>query len=252
MMSRTTDDGTWSEPPTRHEIGPGEIHIWRIELDRNVEVVSRLVGLLSTDEVVRADRLGRGSVRDRFVVGRATLRRVLGLYLGIGPESVVFRYGPRGKPAVEGTGEGPPPQFNLAHSGGLALLAVTRGRRVGIDVEEVRPMPELERVVERFFSPRERGAFLSIPVPLRLAAFFRGWTRKEAFLKAIGEGLAVPLDHFDVSLSPGEPPGLLAVAGSPGEAARWTLGDLDAAPGFFAALAVEGPVSPPRYFRADI
>ena len=226
-MSILTDDGPWAEPPTRPEIAPLDAHIWQIELDRDVREVGRLARLLSGDEVVRADRLSRGEVRDRFVVGRATLRRVLGLYLGIGPESVVFHYGPRGKPAVEGAGVGPPPQFNLAHSRGLALLALTRGRRVGIDVEEVRPMPEVERVVERFFSPRERGEFRSIPGPLRLAAFFRGWTRKEAFLKAIGEGLVMPLDHFDVSLSPAEPPELLAVAGSTGEAARWTLSDLD-------------------------
>lgn len=235
---------------TPSALAAGEVHVWRIAIDRDRAEVDRLAELLSADERERARRLRVGRVRGRFVVARGMLRSLLGRYLGAAPSTIGFRYGPRGKPALDDRDGSPRLQFNLAHSEGLALLALSPDRRVGIDVEAIRPMDDLGRIVERFFSPRERAAFGELTEARRTAAFFRGWTRKEAYLKATGEGLATPLDQFVVSIAPDEPAALLEVAGRPDEAGRWCLHDVDAGPGFAAALVVEGPACRIHAFRA--
>src|SRR5262249_15269295 len=142
-------------------------------------------------------------------------------------------------------------RFNLSHSHDLALLAVVRGRQVGIDVERLRMLDDAGRLVARFFSAWERDEFLALPQPERQAAFVGGWTRKEAYMKATGQGFSRPLEAFDVPLAPGVPPALLRVAGRPDEPARWTLSDLDPGPGFVAAVAVEGAGWRLRGFRFD-
>jgi 4'-phosphopantetheinyl transferase len=229
---------SWDPPPP---LGPGldrdEVHAWRIELDQPDAVVERLSATLDPDELRRADRFYSSTHRARFIVGRGSLRAILSRYLGIEPVAVAFRYGDRGKPELEGA---EPLRFNLAHSGGLAVLAVATGRTVGVDVEQVRPMQDFERIVERFFSPAERSAFFALPEGRRAEAFFRGWTCKEAYMKATGEGFALPLDRFDVSLDEDEPPRLLRVAGRPGEEGRWGYRVFRPTPESRAALAVEG------------
>jgi 4'-phosphopantetheinyl transferase len=216
-----------------------EIHIWRIALDRPNGVLERLERLLHEDEIARADRFRRPELRSRFVIGRGALRCILGGYLEVEPEHVAFRLGPHGKPYLEGMGR--PLQFNLSHSDDLALCACLVDREVGIDVERLRPLGDAGRIIDRYFSPAERAEFLSFPEPERLAAFYRGWTRKEAFLKATGEGIASALDRFDVSLSAREAV-VLRVGQDRGAALRWVLQDLEPATGFQAALAVEGPI----------
>jgi 4'-phosphopantetheinyl transferase len=208
-------------------------------LDQPASTVRRLGESLALDERERAGRFHFDRDRDRFIVGRGALRALLGRYLGMEPGRVAFRYGPQGKPALaEGAGTSPL-QFNLAHSQGLALLAIAEGRQIGIDVEVIRPVSEVDQLVGRFFSPRECAEFRRVAEGERLASFYRGWTRKEAYLKATGEGLATPLDQFDVTLAPGEPARLLDVAGRPSEVSRWALLDLDPGPEAIAALAVE-------------
>jgi 4'-phosphopantetheinyl transferase len=194
----------------------------------------------SADEQLRADRFYFERDRKHFIVGRGLLRAILGRYLDLEPAQVQFSYGPRGKPALANIGTGGALCFNLSHSNGLALYAVTHDRNLGIDLEYIRPMPEAEQMAKRFFSPREYAVISSLPPHQKQEAFFRGWTCKEAYLKAIGEGLAQPLDRVEVSLAPSEPARLYGITGEPSAAARWFLQELTPAPSYVATLAVEG------------
>src|SRR5262249_6058087 len=147
--------------------------------------------------------------RGRFIVGRATLRAILGRYLARRPSELAFRYGEFGKPDLDVPQGADAIRFNMAHSHGRAALAVAVGRELGIDLEQERPIHDADRIVARFFSAAECRVYAGLPDDQKPAAFFRGWTRKEAYLKATGLGLALPLDSFDVSLAPGDPPRLL-------------------------------------------
>jgi 4'-phosphopantetheinyl transferase len=236
-MSQDTAGETWAPAPDVLATARDEVHVWRLALDLPPLKVEGLAHVLAPDEQERAGRFYQARDSKRFITGRGTLRTLLGRYLGVEPACLAFCYGPQGKPALP---EERSLRFNLAHSQDLALLAVTEGREVGIDLERVRPMADADQIITRFFSPHERAEFLALPEPERLVAFFRGWTRKEAYIKARGLGLAMPLDAFDVALAPGEPSRLLRVEGAPDEPGRWSFRDLEPGPGFLAALAVEG------------
>jgi 4'-phosphopantetheinyl transferase len=201
--------------------------------------VRELAGILAPDERERAERFHFERLRWRFVVGRGVLRIILAGYLGTAPAGVRIAYGLRGKPRLA-DGHGDALRFNLAHSGGLALYAVTRGRELGVDLEEVRPLEDAEAIAARYFSAGEAAALGALPHADRLAGFFRCWTRKEAYVKARGEGLAIPLHQFDVSVAPDEPARLLGSRREPGDADRWSLVGLSPAPGYAGALAIEG------------
>jgi 4'-phosphopantetheinyl transferase len=216
------------------------VHIWRAALDVPESQVRSLWYTLTADECQRAERYVFARDRTHFVVARGLLRVLLGRYLGQDPPHLRFIYGPHGKPALATDTGGGALRFNVSHSHGLALYAITRGREVGVDVERIRPEVAQEQIAEHFFSPREITRLRALPTPLQATAFFACWTRKEAYIKAKGEGLALPLDQFDVSLVPGEPAALLRAAWDPQEAARWSLQDLAPAPGYRAAVAVAG------------
>jgi 4'-phosphopantetheinyl transferase len=214
-----------------------EIHVEWLRVDAFLPALVALGETLSEAERARARRFGFARDREVFVVTRAALRAVLGRYLGRPPRDVRFLEGPHGKPALADSDAAL--RFNVTHSGAIAMLAITRGRRVGIDVEEIRPdFPYLE-VAERVFTPGERAALRALPADRRAEAFFRTWTCKEAYVKGRGTGLSLAPDAFSVALPPAEP-GLLEVEGEPGEAARWTLVAIPPAAGFAAALAAEG------------
>ena len=215
------------------------VHVWCAALDQPAWRVRGLVGILAPDERERAERFHFERLRRRFVVGRGVLRIILAGYLGMAPEAVRFAYRPRGKPHLADADDGAL-RFNVAHSGRLALYAVTRGRELGVDLEEVRPLEDAEPIAARYFSVGEAAALRALPPAERLAGFFRCWTRKEAYIKARGEGLAIPLHEFDVSVAPDEPARLLGSRWEPGDADRWTLVGLSPAPGYAGALAVEG------------
>jgi 4'-phosphopantetheinyl transferase len=236
----TVDPPTWTDPPPALDLSPAEVHVWRIALDPGAEVVHALAALLNADEQARAARCVAQRHRARFQVGRGMLRTILGRYLATAPERIAFDYGPHGKPSLGGDARASDVRFNLAHSQDAALLGVARGRDLGIDVEAIRPLEDAERIVTRFFSAREQADFLRLAPAERQAAFFRGWARKEAYIKAIGTGLALPLADFDVTLGPGEPPRLLRVAGRPDEPARWRFAEVAPGPAFQGAIAVEG------------
>lgn len=231
----------WSAPPEPPALGPDEVHVWRVRLEQPGPLLGRLRALLDAGEAGRAERFHFARDRDRFVVARGVLRVLLGSYLGVGPETLGFAYNPFGKPSLRHGEAAPPLRFNLSHSHGLALYAFARDRELGVDVERVRAEFASEEVAESFFSAREAGALRGLGPALRTAAFFNCWTRKEAYIKAVGEGLSRPLESFTVSLTPGEPAALLSVEGDPAETRRWSLMELEPAPGYAAALAAERP-----------
>jgi 4'-phosphopantetheinyl transferase len=233
-----------SSEPGLLRLAPNEVQLWSATLDQPVGVVGELRRLLSGDEVARARRFRFERDRNRFVVGRAVLRLLLGRYLEQPPDTIRFSYSAHGKPDL--TDFSGKVMFNLSHSEDLALYAFCLDVEIGVDVERFRRRHAREDVAERFFSPSEVAVLRSLPPPGRPEAFLRCWTRKEAFVKARGDGLSLPLDQFDVTLAPGEPARLLRTAWAPEEAASWSLHDPSAdLPGYIAAVAVR-PVEAAR------
>jgi 4'-phosphopantetheinyl transferase len=224
-------------PGTLQGPGPDEVHVWSLALDTPPLPAARLAGLLAGDERERAQRFRSELDRTRYVAGRGQLRVLLGGYLGLDPGAVAFSYGEHGKPAVRSRGL----DFNMARSGGLAVVAVTAGLPVGIDVERVRAGVADASVAEHFFSPDELAALRRLPGAARDRAFLACWTRKEAFLKGRGSGVSVPLDAFCVSLAPDEEPAVVWSELSPSDPWDWWLEDLSVwFPGHVAAVAVAG------------
>jgi len=228
--------------PGAPRLGPDELHLWSARLCPPASVEQRLRQSLDDDERARAARFMMAHDRTRFVVAHGLLRHVLGRYLRVAPELIQYRYANRGKPSLVLRRAAPRLQFNLSHSGDLALFAVVLRRRVGVDVERVQPGRDTAGISARFFSPGEAAAMRALGPDAQVEAFYNGWTRKEAYIKARGEGLSLPLDSFDVSLTPGEPAALLRAAGGSREVRRWELVGLTPAPGYAAAVAVEAGI----------
>jgi len=221
-------------------LGCDEVHVWRAALDQTSSQIQSFLHTLAADEQARAGRFYFETDRERFIVARGLLRAILGGYLNRAPEGLSFCYSSHGKPALTGESGGDAIRFNVAHSHEVALYAVTRGRQLGIDVERIRFDLSVAEIAERFFSPREVATLRALPAELQRQAFFHCWTRKEAYIKARGQGLSLPLDQFDVSLAPGEPVAVLGTQQDPSEASHWSLQELTPAAGYVAALAVEG------------
>ncbi len=224
-------------PPSRLE--QQRIDVWAARLDPPPEVVAHLRPLLSADEIERAERFRFDHHRRRFIVARGVLRSMLGLYLDRPPASLAFEYGPKGKPSLA-AGFDPHLRFNVSHSDELGLYALGLDTELGVDVEKRRPMPDAEQIAERFFSWNERLDLRGVPGEAKADAFFNCWTRKEAYIKATGDGLSMPLDRFDVSLLPGEPARMRSAEGDPAKAAEWTLLHLEPAEGYVGALCIHG------------
>jgi 4'-phosphopantetheinyl transferase len=219
----------------------GDVHVWRIALDDDhVGASPARLSASAPDERERAGRFRFPRDARRYLAGRAALRAILSGYLGIPPVAIAFTYGTYGKPELADHWTRPRLRFNFAHSEALALLAVTWEAALGVDIERLRPDIEHVTIADRFFSSRERAMLRTLPEHERLPSFFRCWTRKEAYIKARGEGLTMPLADFTVSLAPSEPPALLCVRDKPEEAAKWTICDLSSHPEYAAALARNG------------
>lgn len=216
---------------------PGDVHLWWISLAQPDEQRQGLQELLQADERERFDRIRDADARGRRLVARAALRSILAQYLPEHPAELTFDYGPYGKPSLR---QWPAIGFNLSHANGVALCAVTRDRSIGVDIEYRRRLVDGDAVARRFFAAEEYAVYASLPADQREVGFFNAWTRKEAFIKAIGDGLSRPLHEFVVSLRPGEAARLLAIEAAPEDVARWTLVDLPCPPGYTAALAVDG------------
>lgn len=222
------------------ELNPKDVHVWQVSPDQPVSLVEELMQTLSPDERTRAEGFRFEQDRRWFILRRGLLRAILGCYLDINPGQLQFCYGDHGKPSVVEPFYGTGLSFSVSHSHGLALYAVGSGREMGIDIERVHPLPEAERLADQFFSVWENTVFGELPLDKRLQAFFSCWTRKEAFLKATGYGLAWPLKSFSVSLSPEEPARLISVSWDPAELSRWSFVELAPIPGYAGALCVEG------------
>lgn len=226
-------DATGCDWPAKLPVG--EVHLWQRRLDAAPDDVSACYELLRGEERERAQRFRIEPPRTAFVLTRGTLRSMLAHYLGGKAQAVRFRYEGQGKPLLEDDDD---LFFNVSHTDGLALLAFARGRRLGVDVEKVKPDTAVEKLSERFFSERECRDLRLLKGDELRAAFFRVWTRKEAYIKATGEGLSLPLDQFDVSIAAGDRDALRATRPDASEVERWAVSDVTVSAGYAAALAV--------------
>jgi 4'-phosphopantetheinyl transferase len=224
----------WVVPATPPPLGVGEAHLWRLDLDAAGREPA--ADILSEEERARAGRFHFERDRRRFIAGRVALRRILGAYLERAPTALVFVLGHHGKPALENPGL----EFNLSHSGGCGLIAVTRGRRIGVDVEGIRTDFACEDIARRFFAPAEVKILAASTPDEYATAFFRCWTRKEAYVKARGDGLSLALDRFEVPLEAAATRAIASCPDDPSESSRWSLREILPRPGYLGALVVEG------------
>jgi 4'-phosphopantetheinyl transferase len=215
-----------------------EVHVWRVDLAQVAPAEHRWEPILSADERTRAARFHFSRDRQRYTATRGLLRTILAGYLASDPKELAFRYSKAGKPSLDSGND--EVEFNISHSGEVALLAFTRGRALGVDVEQIRENFDHEAIAGRFFSRQEQQQLAALPPAERYSGFFRCWTRKEAYIKAEGTGLSLPLQQFDVSLGAEDSSLLLATRPDSGEAARWTLREIHAGEGYVAALCVQG------------
>jgi 4'-phosphopantetheinyl transferase len=231
---------SWNSPPLDLTLDLGEIHVWRVSLAQTESCLQSLQQTLSTDERAKADRFVFPKDRSQFIVSRGALRAILSRYLNISSHIWRFDYNPYGKPSLIVAQGGNTLRFNVSHSRGMALIAITKNRDIGVDIEGINPNFSCLEIAEKFFSPLENSVLRSLPEHLQPTAFFTCWTRKEAYIKAVGKGLSIPLNQFDVSLAPGEPAALLNVEGNPEEASKWSLIELFPSSDMVAAVAVAG------------
>jgi 4'-phosphopantetheinyl transferase len=244
-MKSTTE---WSSPLATPDLARREIHVWCASLATDEATFERLESTLADQERERAGRFIFERDRDRYIAARGILRDLLGKYLGCAPRSIEIAYGPYGKPALAAAAPRPEICFNLSHSHGLAAVAIGQEREVGIDVELIRAEFASEAIAKRYFSAREIDELSRLPAELRTEGFFLCWTRKEAYIKAKGDGLQIPLDSFDVSLSPGRPATLSSV-----DQPRWGIESfvptLVSERRYAAAVVAEGKDWIARYFE---
>jgi 4'-phosphopantetheinyl transferase len=230
----------WPAPPALLSLDTREAHVWAATLAQSTERISLCQEMLSPDELDRAGRFHFDRDRKRFITGRGLLRSILGHYLDQAPRQLQFDYSAQGKPALANRSGDVPLHFNLAHSDNLMLLAVTRSCAVGVDVERLRPLDDADVMAEQFFSACESSKLKELPNAKKSAAFFNLWTRKEAWLKATGEGIAESLNQLQVSFLADEPAHLISLCGDTQAGRNWHLCELNPAAGFVAALAVAG------------
>lgn len=238
----------WVAPTAAPKRADDEVHVWRASLSSDEVTLRKLESTLAESEKARAVRFIYQKDRDRFISARGILRDLLGSYLQCEPKDVAFSYGLRGKPAVFSGESRHPIRFNLSHSHGLALIGIGSEREIGIDVERIRPEFAGEEIAKRYFSTNEIAELTRLPAELRTEGFFLCWTRKEAYIKATGDGLYIPVDSFDVSLSPGRPATLSSV-----DASHWSIGSFNPSlvtgPRYAAAVVAQGRDWTPRYFE---
>ncbi len=274
-IQKTENGVCWEKPPANLELPEGECHIWRAFLDGPAAQAPQLTELLASDELQRAVRFRFDVDRLRFIVRRGLLRIILARYLNVRPGQLQFNYSPDGKPSLAQTVDGAATavagaataaargrpagspvgctiDFSLSHSHGLAVYAFTRGTRVGVDLEQARPIAQADQIVEHFFSEEERRTYRALPLSQRQEAFFNCWTRKEAYLKASEGNLEQVLSQVQVSLAPGEPAELRSTGKAGEEISRWSLQVFSPAPGYIAALVAAGRNWQMKYWQATL
>jgi 4'-phosphopantetheinyl transferase len=222
-------------------IAPSEVQVWSIRWEKALADLADLERLVGEAEITRAEAYRRADDRHRFLVGRAVLRILLADHLDRSPREVPVVILESGKPCLHPAENSDELQFNVSHSGKWILLVLARARQVGIDVEHIRTL-ELEPMVERCCSPRERDVFRGLADADRQAALFRCWVRKEAYMKGLGQGLRIPLDEIEVTFAPGEPARIERRWSGDTSQQGWNLRELQVDPEYAAAVAVEGSV----------
>lgn len=247
-MKPRPDKSQWrSEGPSTPECSSDRVDVWRVRLDQPAST-AQANNVLSPDELARANRFHFERDRLHYVRCRTALRFLLGRYLGIPALEIRFEYQTSGKPELAAKQNLRRLRFNVSHSADLALIAVSADHRLGVDIENIRADLDVAMLSERFFSARERASLQALPQNLHLQAFFACWTRKEAFLKATGDGLSFPLSDFTVSTHPERSPELEEIRGDTEVAQHWFLADLSPKNGYRATVAVEGlPASVETY-----
>jgi 4'-phosphopantetheinyl transferase len=249
MKCDDPDGAPWNTAPGAVPLSSGEIHIWRAEPNSSSLPLDQYHRLLSPEERRRAERYHFDGDRNRFIFRRGVLRTILGLYTKTPPAELFFNFSRRGKPELaDGVGTDKI-KFNLSFSNGLALFSFARDQEIGIDIEYIRQVPEIEEISLRFFATFENYALRALPETRRKDAFFSIWTRKEAFIKATGDGMSCPLNKFCVSLAPGGPYHLLSIEGKPEESSLWSIIPFAPAARYAAALAVRSRSYQLRYWK---
>lgn len=245
-------DVHWNTAPAELHLPVSEIHVWRAFLDMDDSVVHWLKQILLPEEKAQAARFRFNHDRRRFIVGRGLLRTVLACYLQVSPQEPMFAYGPQGKPYLASPSSGSKGIcFNMSHSHRLALYAVAAGNEVGVDLERVTPFPDMAAIAERFFSPGEKSALRAFAEPEATEFFYDVWTKKEAYIKAIGKGFSQGLDRFTVALGSKESNALLEVDGDPSASRGWWLQRLEPSVGYLGAICIGGPKRPIYRFEAS-
>lgn len=228
------------EPADSADLSRAEVHVWLIDLSASPSDLAILRNHLSPDEIERAERFKFDRDRDRYIMAHGQLRRILGSYLRIPPADLTFSCNPHGKPEIVRTNAARDLRFNLSHSASAALIAVGEGRRIGVDLEYLDREVDCLELATRFFAPSEIEQLRAAPPESQRQAFFNCWTRKEAYVKAQGMGLQLPLTDFEVSLMPDQPASLVRTAADAREARRWRLQEIPLGRAYAGALAVEG------------
>ncbi len=211
----------------------GDVHVWSASLDQMESNLGQLEGTLNTEELIRATTASHGNKNKRFIARRGILRTILGFYLQVNPSELRFSFGREGKPSLTKNFLECPIQFNVAHSSGMVLYAFTLGRQVGVDLERIEQMHQLEEIAYRFLSNRERETISRFSGYKKYVAFFQIWTRKEAYLKARGKGLSdLSIDIEDLSKD-----------------SRWSIRALNPGPRFVGAVAVGGSIGRLKFWK---
>lgn len=230
---------SWNIPPTDLKLAENEVHVWRVSLEVPGHEIESLKKILVPEEIERANKFYFEKDRRHWTVAHAALRSMLGQYLNVNPRDILFTTNDYGKPSIVYPPAGTHLYFNLSHSGGLALYAFAYGRQVGVDVEYMRAGIEYNELATHSFSAQECAALYALPADVQEEAFFLCWSRKEAYIKARGKGLSLPLDQFDVSLAPDKPAALLASREEPHATEHWSLHALAPGNRYAGALVVE-------------
>ena len=231
---------TWCVPPRTLSLSEREVHVWRASFHQLDALYESFEEVISVDEQAKARRYRFDEHRREYITARGFLRFLLGAYAGQNPQELKFLYNPFGKPSLYNINGSHRITFNLSHAHGFVIYGFSINREIGVDIERIRPEAAHDGVAERFFSPNEIHVLRSLPIHAQPQGFFNCWTRKEAYIKARGEGLSIPLNQFDVSLIPGQPAELLESRIDPKDTTKWTLQALPMGTQYAAALAVEG------------
>jgi 4'-phosphopantetheinyl transferase len=242
---------TWQLPQAGYRLGDDQVHVWRTHRHWSSAAIARFRDALSSEERAKADAFHFEADRRRAIVGRGLLRHLLGGYFNRPPDALQIFAGVNGKPELVPALDAAPVAFNISHSGDWILVALAQQRAVGVDIEHTRSGLAVLEIAQRVFSETERTGLAALPAAMREEAFFSCWTRKEAYIKARGDGLSLPLDSFDVSFRATDAARLLATRPDPAEASRWTLCDLPLGTGYHAAVAAAGSGWQLRQWHVD-